>query len=331
MSSGTSGPEESLDVAARPTGEVVAELVADDVAGGADRAQQRQRERARPDAGLEHPGAREHVGQHQDRAEVLRVDHLRAARHLEHVLGERRAHRDEARVAGGAHGDAVGLADDVVVRQHAGVGVELAAVGEGDEVATPLGVDQQHAVAGGERRGPRQRTSSAGRRGSVSTSSIAPTWDRSRQNAQTSPGVGDAADAALPQLVALVVGIAREALVAALEEAEQERRLRSGRAVLERVEHLLVPEVPVAGGHRALLDLVVDALEHAVGRGLALPEPHERLDLAHEPRRRGQHRVLAAEVAGRPSAARCRAGPRLRRRGCGRSRRRRSRARARSS
>ena len=33
----------------------------------------------------------------EDRAEVLRVDHLRAARHLEHVLGERRAHRDEPR------------------------------------------------------------------------------------------------------------------------------------------------------------------------------------------------------------------------------------------
>src|SRR6185312_9550029 len=80
---------------------------------------------------------------------------------------------------------------------------------------------------------------------------------------------GRPAHPALPQLVALVVGITREALVTPLEEAEEERRLRSRRPVLQRVEHLLVPEVPIARGHGALLYLVVDALEHAVGRGLA--------------------------------------------------------------
>ena len=143
MSSGHVGAEEALDVGAGPAGEVVADLVAGDVTVLADRAQQRQRERARPDARLEHARAREHVGEDHDRAEVLGIDHLRAARHLEHVLGERRAHRGEPGVAGGAHGHAVGLTDDVVVREHAGVGVELAAVGEGDEVATALGVDEQ--------------------------------------------------------------------------------------------------------------------------------------------------------------------------------------------
>src|SRR4051794_2408030 len=102
---------------------------------------------------------------------------------------------------------------------------------------------------------------------------------------------------ALPELVALLGGVAGEALVPALEEAEQERGLRSGRAVLQRVEHLLVAQVPVAGRHRALLDLVVDALQHAVRRHLALAQAHQGLDLAHEPGRRRQHRVLATQVA----------------------------------
>ena len=256
MSSGTSGPRKPSTLRAGAAGEVVADLVAGDVAGGADRAQQRERERARADARLEDARAGEDVGEHQDRPEVLRVDHLRAARHLEHVLGEGRAHRDEARVAGGAHGDAFGLADEVGVREHAGVGVELAALGEGDEVAAALGVDEQHAVAGGEGAGHVSAASRRRRPGAA----IAPTCERSRQNAQTSPGVGAPHTRHSPSSSRSSVGVAGEALVAALEEAEQERGLGARRAVLERVEHLLVPEVPVAGGHRALLDLVVDAL-----------------------------------------------------------------------
>ena len=53
------------------------------------------------------------------------IDDLRAARHLEDVLGQRRPHRDEARALGAAHGDAFGVADEVVVLDDAGVGVEL--------------------------------------------------------------------------------------------------------------------------------------------------------------------------------------------------------------
>src|SRR5262245_10095676 len=59
--------------------------------------------------------------------------------------------------------------------------------------------------------------------------------------------------------------------------------------------------MPVAGSHRALLDLVVDLPEHAVRGRFALCEPHERLHLAHEAGCRRQHRMLAAEVAGVPS------------------------------
>ena len=83
------GAEERRDVRLGPVGEVLAELVADDVGAGP---QHRHRQRARPDARLEDPGAREDVGQHQDRAEVLGIDHLRATGHLEHEVRQRRAH-----------------------------------------------------------------------------------------------------------------------------------------------------------------------------------------------------------------------------------------------
>ena len=69
-------PRKAATLACARAGEVLAELVADDVGAGP---QHRHRQRAGPDAGLEHPGAREDVGQHQDRAEVLGVDDLRAA------------------------------------------------------------------------------------------------------------------------------------------------------------------------------------------------------------------------------------------------------------
>ncbi len=108
-------------------------------------------ERAGTDARLEHLRSGEDVGKDQDRAEVLRVDDLRAAWHLEHVLGERRSHRDEPRPECGAHGRTLRSADERVVFEHAGVRVELASDRERHEVTAALGVDEQHAVAGGER------------------------------------------------------------------------------------------------------------------------------------------------------------------------------------
>ena len=57
------GAEEALDVGAGAAGEVVADLVAGDVPGRADRAQQCEGERARSDARLEHPRTGEDVGE----------------------------------------------------------------------------------------------------------------------------------------------------------------------------------------------------------------------------------------------------------------------------
>ena len=160
-------------------------------------------------------------------------------------------------------------------------------------MAPPLRVDEQHAVARARTGAPLPYLPS------FTGTTVA--FSRRRQNAHTSPGVGAPHTVHARELVALDVGVGREPLVAALEEAEQERGLRARRAVLEGVEHLLEPEVAVARRHRALLDLVVDPAQHAVGRGLPLAEPDERLHLAGEAGRGGQHRVLAAEVRGLPA------------------------------
>ena len=70
-------------------------LVGDDASLGPHGAAQRHGERSRPGPGLQHAGAREDVGVGHDRPEVLRIDHLRAARHLQHEVGEPRAERRE--------------------------------------------------------------------------------------------------------------------------------------------------------------------------------------------------------------------------------------------
>ena len=74
-----------------------------------------------------------------------------------------------------------------------------------------------------------------------------------------------------------------------------------GERGLEVVEQLLVAEVPVARGHRAFFDLVVDPLEHAVRGHLALAEPVQRLHLAREPVGGREHRMLAGEVVEVPA------------------------------
>ena len=61
--------------------------------GVAHGAQQRAGERAGADAGLEHPGAGEDVGDADDLGGVLGVDHRGAARHRQHEVGQQRPQR----------------------------------------------------------------------------------------------------------------------------------------------------------------------------------------------------------------------------------------------
>src|SRR5688500_16047991 len=86
-----------------------------------------------------------------------------------------------------------------------------------------------------------------------------------------------------------------------LQESEVEGVLRTGRLQLDLVQRTLVAEVLVAGRHRAFLDLVVDAAEHAVRSRLSFTDTNERLDLAGEPVRSRQNRELATEIVDRPA------------------------------
>ena len=218
-----------------------------------------------------------------------------------------------------------------VVLDDAGMGVELAALDEGHEVAALLVVGEQDAVA--------RRGAGRGRCSTGTCRQCALDRHRDRVCRWRGPGAGRTRRGRRASARRTTVhgcnasrsstASRREAFVAAFEEAEQERRLRPRRAFLDRVQRFLVPEVPVARCHRALLDDVVDAGEHAVRGELALAQADQRLDLAGEPAV-----TRAAPGAGgrgnrSPTATRCRTARRLRRRGCGRSRRRRSRARAR--
>src|SRR5262245_39284365 len=119
--------EETFDIAFRTVGEVFTDLVAGDVTVRPDRPQQRGRQRARTDARLEHSRARKDVGKDQDRADVLRVDDLRAPRHLEDVLRESGSNRRQAYAARRADGHTLVAADEIVVVHNARMGVELTA------------------------------------------------------------------------------------------------------------------------------------------------------------------------------------------------------------
>ena len=136
--------EELAHVRASPVGEVLTHLVADD---RRPPAQHRHRERTGPDTRLEHPDPRSDVGEHADRGEILGVDHLGTAWHLDDHVLESRTEDAVLRAARRAHGDALGPADHLGVRNEAVVAVELAPGDEGHEVAASLRVEQQHALA----------------------------------------------------------------------------------------------------------------------------------------------------------------------------------------
>ena len=138
------GTDERVHVLLRLRREVGPDLVAGDVRSGP---QHRHRQRTRPDARFEDTRPREDVGQHEDGTEILRIDDLRAARHLEDELGQRGADRGVTRPAAGAHGDAFLVADQHIVSEEPGMGMELGLRLEGDQVAALLGIDEDDLLA----------------------------------------------------------------------------------------------------------------------------------------------------------------------------------------
>src|SRR5665647_3221937 len=136
--------EEGLDVGDRDLREVGAALVRVELAARTDRPQDRQRQRPRPDPSLEHPGAREDVGVHEDLRGVLRVDHGRATRHRDRVLLEQGAQREVRDALGGRHDDAIGTPDELVMVDAAPGRVERRPRRQLDRVAPALLVEQRY-------------------------------------------------------------------------------------------------------------------------------------------------------------------------------------------
>ena len=145
--------EERRDVARGVLGVVVAHLVGRHPPLGPDRAQQRARQRTGAGAGLQHAGAGEDVALVHDLGGVLRVDHLRAARHRHHVVDQQRPQHQERVAVGGLDHAALRQPDHGVVGDRAAVGVELAAGGEHHRVVPTLGVGELDAITDGERAG----------------------------------------------------------------------------------------------------------------------------------------------------------------------------------
>ncbi len=93
------------------------------------------------------------VGEHEDRPDVLRVDDLGAPGHLQNHIGESGADDQIAGASRGGDPPAGGSTDQVVVAHQAGVGVELLALSELEQVAPVLAIDHQHELAGLQRTG----------------------------------------------------------------------------------------------------------------------------------------------------------------------------------
>ncbi len=137
---GRIGPQRGGDVGLGPLGEVLAQLVPHH--GGAG-PQHRHRQGARTDPGLEDALARSDVGRDQDGAEILRVDHLGPARHLEHDVAQRGPQHQEGTPGRTIDGAALVDADDVVVGQYARMGMEGGPGDQRQEVAAVLGIDEE--------------------------------------------------------------------------------------------------------------------------------------------------------------------------------------------
>ena len=104
---------------------------------------------------LQDAGAGEDVSVRHDRPEVLRIDHLGAPWHLQHEVGETRPERRQDHPLRRRDPRALVGADEMGVRERAGMRVVDGPLIQPDEVrAIPL-VHQQHLFPGAERPGHR--------------------------------------------------------------------------------------------------------------------------------------------------------------------------------
>src|SRR5206468_5812937 len=135
--------ESHVNVGERPSRELVALLVSDDSTLRTDGSQKGERQGAGAGPGLQHAAAGIDVGPEKNHGQVLGIDDLGAARHLQDVLRQRGAQRDVAKPHRAPHPAALGLADHRVVRHPAAVGVERLRLAEKDQVSLTALIDEQ--------------------------------------------------------------------------------------------------------------------------------------------------------------------------------------------
>src|SRR5436190_3150750 len=155
-------PEDAFDVLGRLRLVLLAQLVRDNPPLLAHRPAERDRQRSRSGPGLKDTCPRAHVGVGEDRTEILGVHDLRAALHLQRVVGEPWAERDQHHPSRGLDPGPLGSSEERLVREGAGVGVvgrtRLRHEGVG---AAPL-IDQQGALSRLERSAHAGKASAAG-------------------------------------------------------------------------------------------------------------------------------------------------------------------------
>ena len=145
------GAEELVDVPAGHVGEVLATFVRRQPAVRADRPEQGAGERTGPDAGLDHVGAGEDVGERDDLRGVLGIDDGGATGHGDDELRQERAEDEVLPASGRRDGEALLAADQLVVLEVPAVGEEAFPGLEADVVAATLAVGQADPLAGFER------------------------------------------------------------------------------------------------------------------------------------------------------------------------------------
>src|SRR6266511_2557382 len=315
--------EEHLHVRRGLLLELRPELVRGDTALGAHRAAQGQGQRAGPRSGLEDARARPDVRVHQDRREVFRVHHLRAAGHLQHEVDQAGPEHLERRALRGVQDQALVAADDVRERHVPPVEVELAVGLEPDQVPPPPRIEQEHAFPRFERRahvgsashrqGRRRAAVQLGREDLLGqlAGHLAVALRLLGGRAESLPqdlGPGPA-ERAEPAGGGLPAPFARRQLrcVLVLEQrrrpidvSQQELGLGPGARPLELVHRGLVPELGVPADQRALLHHIVDPAQERVRGGLQLGQPDQRFDLLHHALARREDRELPGDVLGLP-------------------------------
>src|SRR5438034_1801803 len=182
------------DVVARQRREVLARLVGGEPPGGADGAQERDGEAARPGADLDHVGARPDVPPEEDRAYVFRIDGLRPPRQARDELRVGGAEDEERLAARRLHRAALREPDEGVAGKRRAAHRDAAPAPQHAEIGALLAVDRDDRLLRAQEAAlPHRRRLGRGAHAGTSATAgdlFACTSRTRRQKAQSEPYAG---------------------------------------------------------------------------------------------------------------------------------------------